>query len=142
MRPFRLGIITVALTINSIGQAIGEIRDGAAPVMVFFDWGKSEVDKQYDAALDQIVTAMGSQAGATLLVDGHSDRSGPSGANLASSRKRAEAVRDALILRGVRGDAIRVLASGENGAMITTADGVREPQNRRVDVRVELSSAR
>jgi outer membrane protein OmpA-like peptidoglycan-associated protein len=69
-------------------------------------------------------------------VVGHSDRSGPSNANRASSRRRAEAVRDYLLTHGVPSAAIRVTAAGEEAPYIATEDGVREPQNRRVDVRL------
>ena len=70
-----------------------------------------------------------------MTIDGHSDRSGASAANLASSRRRAEFVRDYLAARGIPGGAMTIRAYGESWPIIATEDGVREVQNRRVEIR-------
>ena len=70
-----------------------------------------------------------------LLIDGHSDRSGPAGGNLISSRKRAGIARDYLAAHGVAASAMRVRSFGETAPIIATEDGVREVQNRRVEIR-------
>jgi outer membrane protein OmpA-like peptidoglycan-associated protein len=69
-----------------------------------------------------------------VLVEGHADRSGPESYNLALSQRRAEAVAAALRARGVPGDAMSLQAFGETRPRVPTADGVREPQNRRVEI--------
>ena len=106
----------------------------SGPTLVFFDWGKGELSNDSKASLDKIADAY-RQAARPMTVDGHSDRSGAAPTNLRSSRKRAETVRDYLIGKGVAGSAIRVRAYGESWSIIATADGVREVQNRRVEVR-------
>lgn len=104
--------------------------------LVFFDWGKAEVSRDSAAILDQAVAAAAEQGGARLLLTGHSDRSGPPAANRAASRKRAEAVRDYLTGKGVSAAAIEIAVAGEAQPIIPTEDGVREGQNRRVEVRI------
>lgn len=106
----------------------------AGPALVFFDWGKSELGGDAKAGLDKIVERY-RQAPRPLTVDGHSDRSGMSGPNLLSSRRRAETVRDYLLRAGVPATEITVRAYGEGWPIIATADGVREVQNRRVEIR-------
>jgi outer membrane protein OmpA-like peptidoglycan-associated protein len=49
--------------------------------------------------------------------------------------RRANAVRDALVRKGVPTQAITVI--GEQGLLVQTGDGVREPQNRRVEILVQ-----
>lgn len=101
---------------------------------VFFDWGKSELTRDAQAELDG-VAADYAKSPRHLVLGAHSDRSGPSAANLASSKHRGLIVRDYLIGKGVPDSAITVNAYGETMPLIPTEDGVREVQNRRVEVR-------
>ncbi len=132
----------VAVAVVGLGAAGGALAQSpTAPVaMIFFDWGKTEIARDYWGALDQVAGAYAS-APAPIRVEGHSDRSGSTGGNLESSRRRAEVVRDYLVDHGVPRAAIRVTAVGEQAPYIATADGVREPQNRRVDVRLTAANA-
>ena len=106
----------------------------SAPAYLFFDWGKSELTTDATAILDGVV-AQYRAAPSALLIDGHSDRSGAAAGNLVSSRKRAEIARDYLAAHGIPAGAMRVRAYGEAAPIIATEDGVREVQNRRVEIR-------
>ncbi|MEM7680188.1 MAG: OmpA family protein, partial [Pseudomonadota bacterium] len=55
-------------------------------------------------------------------------------ANQRLAIKRAQAVRDALINRGVAADLIATDAKGEMDLLVDTPDNVREPANRRVNI--------
>ena len=129
-----------------VAQLLGSVSSSAqvAPptAMVFFDWGKVEIQRDYAAALDKVAAIAVSDPNARLVVEGHSDRSGPAVASQRSSTRRAETVRDYLVGRGVPATRIEVKAWGEERLLIVTADGVREPQNRRVDVRLIASGTR
>ena len=126
---------------NIILAAIGLVasaglgaQSASAPTYVFFDWGKGELSSDATAILDGVVAHYRAAPG-PMLIDGHSDRSGPAGPNLASSRKRAEIARDYLAAHGVPIGSMRVRAYGETAPIIATQDGVREVQNRRVEIR-------
>jgi OOP family OmpA-OmpF porin len=67
-------------------------------------------------------------------VTGHADRAGPEAYNLDLSLRRANAVRDALIQRGVKASGISVAGRGEAEPAVPTADGVPEAANRRVEI--------
>ena len=112
------------------------------PAMIFFGWGGPEIDRDAAATLDEIATNFAKEPGATLHIDGHSDRSGPAGVNRRTSRQRAEAVRSYLAARGVPVSAMTTAGHGEEQPIIATADGVREPQNRRVEIRFGPSTHR
>lgn len=71
-----------------------------------------------------------------LLISGHADKSGDPEYNLVLSKERAEAVRNQLIAYGVAADDITVLAFGEADPAVSTADGVKNAWNRRVEILV------
>ena len=56
---------------------------------------------------------------------------------MALSLRRANAVKDALVREGVPAQAISVIGRGEQACWCQTGDGVREPQNRRVEIVVQ-----
>ena len=66
-----------------------------------------------------------------IEVVGHTDTSGGEAYNRRLSIRRAEVVRDALMSLGARREAIETRGVGETDLAVPTADGVREPQNRR-----------
>ena len=125
----RLAIL-MALTAASASAQWGD----AGPTLVFFDWGKGELSNDSKASLDKVAELYAASPRA-ITVDGHSDKSGASASNLAGSRLRAGVVRDYLVAKGVPATAMTVRAYGEGWPIIATADGVREVQNRRVEVR-------
>jgi outer membrane protein OmpA-like peptidoglycan-associated protein len=67
-------------------------------------------------------------------VNGYTDRSGAPQFNEALSIRRANAVAAELLRRGVPRNEIVTRGFGEANPLVPTADGVREPQNRRVEI--------
>lgn len=104
--------------------------------MIFFDWGKLAITRDAEAALDDSAAAWRARPGGPVEIEGHSDRSGPAAANRRAARLRAMAVRDELVRRGVPAALIAVRSEGEERPLIATEDGVREVQNRRVDINI------
>ena len=67
---------------------------------------------------------------------GHADTSGSAAYNVRLSQRRAATVRDALVSQGVTGGAITTEGRGETDLARPTADGVREPLNRRATINI------
>src|SRR6266545_248138 len=105
--------------------------------MVFFDWDRSNLSQQALNTIKQAAAAFKSKGNARITATGHTDTSGPEAYNMALSLRRANAVKDALVREGVPAQAITVIGRGEQGLLVQTADGVREPQNRRVEIVVQ-----
>jgi outer membrane protein OmpA-like peptidoglycan-associated protein len=105
-----------------------------SPVLVFFDWGKPVIGSDAAASLDAVAASFLATPALHLNVSGHSDRSGGAPGNRRSSLQRAAAVADYLAGRGVPRSTMTIAGYGEDRPLIPTADGVREPQNRRVEV--------
>ncbi len=133
-----LAFLFVALMEVACGSVDAHAQDEAPassePVIVFFAWDRPIIDRDAAAQLDTVAAAFKRSPNARVTLVGHADRSGPDAPNLRSARKRAEAVQAYLASRGVPGAAMSVLSHGERRPLIATADGVREPQNRRVEV--------
>ena len=105
--------------------------------MVFFDWDRSNLSQQALNTIKQAAAAFKSKGNARITATGHTDTSGPEAYNMALSLRRANAVKDALVREGVPAQAISVVGRGEQGLLVQTGDGVREPQNRRVEIVVQ-----
>lgn len=108
-------------------------------LMLFFDWGRPDIRSDEVATLDQAAAAY--QPGAQLKISGFADRSGSAAVNLRASRQRAEEVRAELAKRGVPASAMAIAAYGEARPLVATEDGVREVQNRRVQIEVSGAGA-
>lgn len=102
--------------------------------MVFFDWDRSNLSPQAMTTIQQAAAAFKSTGTAVVTVTGHTDTSGPDDYNMALSLRRANVVKNALVSAGVPASAINATGVGEAGLLVQTADGVREPQNRRVEI--------
>ncbi len=84
--------------------------------------------------IDDAVATANDLGIADYTITGHADRSGAEDYNLQLSLRRADAVRSELISRGVKEGGISVAGRGEAEPAVPTADGVREPANRRVEI--------
>lgn len=106
----------------------------AGPFMVFFDWDKDEITPQASAILDNAASAYQTCGQAQVMIAGHADRSGSDQYNVGLSQRRAANVRSYLAGRGIPDGVMTTEAFGESRPLVETADGVREPQNRRVEI--------
>lgn len=102
--------------------------------MLFFDWNSAKISAESASTLDKLVARRSGQPVRYVEVRGFSDRSGPRSSELQVARRRAGAVRDYLLQHGVTQD-IRLVVPRRARPLIPTADGVREVQNRRVEIR-------
>ena len=109
--------------------------------MVFFDWDRSNLSSQAMNTIQQAASAYKTRGGARVTATGHTDTSGSPEYNMALSLRRANTVKDALVKEGVPAANITSTGVGESGLLVKTADGVREPQNRRVEIVVGVASA-
>ena len=111
----------------------------AAPVaaartfLVFFDWSKAGLTDRARQVIGDAAAARG-QGVTRIEVNGFTDRSGPADYNMQLSIRRANAVAAELVRRGVPRNEIVTRGFGEENNLVPTADGVREPQNRRVEI--------
>lgn len=111
-----------------------EVVCSPGPFIVFFDWDRSDITPEASSILDNAVSQYQSCGNAHVMLAGHADRSGPASYNVGLSQRRADAVKAYLSSRSIPDGVISTEAFGESRPRVETADGVREVQNRRVEV--------
>ncbi len=104
--------------------------------IVFFDFDSAAITPPAGRILDDVAAAYAEGKQTTVALDGHADRSGSNAYNQRLSERRADAAKAALVQRGVPVDAIATAAYGETRPRRPTADGVREQENRRVEIEI------
>ena len=109
----------------------------ARSFLVFFDFDRADLTERARQIVAQAAEASRSQENTRVEVAGHADRAGTPQYNQALSQRRAEAVAAELVRRGVARTDITVTAFGESRPLVPTADGAREPQNRRVEIMIK-----
>jgi len=122
------------LTDRTVWCVEPEMNITAPSFMVFFDWDKSDLNAVSIETIAKAAAAYRAKGGAQIKATGHTDTSGPDTYNMALSLRRANAVKDALVRDGVPERDISVVGLGESQPLVKTADGVREAQNRRVEI--------
>jgi iron complex outermembrane receptor protein len=102
--------------------------------LVFFDFNKSDLTAQATSIVDQAAKNAGPAKVTKLEVTGHTDTVGSDAYNMRLSRRRAESVAAQLEKDGIPSSEIAIVAKGKRDLLVPTADGVKEPQNRRVQI--------
>jgi OOP family OmpA-OmpF porin len=111
----------------------------AAPArsyLVFFDWDKYSLTDRARQIIAEAAANSTHVQYTRIEVNGYTDTSGTPKYNLGLSIRRANAVKAELIKDGVPANAITTKGFGDDPAhlLVPTGPGVREPQNRRVEI--------
>lgn len=102
--------------------------------IVFFDWDSDALTPEAQQILRSAADYARIGEIARIEVTGHADRSGPDSYNIGLSERRARQVSEELNRLGISSNEIAVGWRGESDPLVITDDGVREPQNRRVEI--------
>ena len=106
----------------------------ARTYLVFFDFDKADLTER----ARQIIAEAAQNAGRVQLtrieVNGYTDTAGSAAYNQKLSMRRAENVAAELVRDGVPQNEIAVQGFGDTHLLVPTETGVREPQNRRVEI--------
>jgi outer membrane protein OmpA-like peptidoglycan-associated protein/opacity protein-like surface antigen len=110
------------------------VRCTPGPYIVFFDWDKSDITPEAASILDTAISNYANCQNTQVMLAGHADRSGSASYNVGLSQRRADSVKAYFTARSIPETVISTEAFGESRPRVETADGVRELQNRRVEV--------
>lgn len=111
-----------------------------------FAQGGAALSSEAKAALDRMAEQAAVKTG-RLTLRGHSDSDGDDAANRTMSRKRAEAVREYLVRKGIARDRMTVIALGETRPVAPNAkpdgsdDSAGRARNRRVEIALAPAAA-
>ena len=102
--------------------------------LVFFDWDKYNITPEGHQILEAAAAHWKAGGAVQIQVTGYTDLSGSPGYNQRLSERRANAVATVLEQLGVPRNEMIVAGRGMNDPRVPTPLGVREPQNRRVEI--------
>jgi hypothetical protein len=140
MRSLMLGAAMLALLApaayaqSSTTAAAPPVVEAPGRYLVFFEWDKATLADEDRGVITQAVEEWRRTGSVRITVTGHTDTSGSAAYNLELSQRRAENVAAELIRQGVPAGEIVTVGRGEEQLLVPTADGVREPRNRRVEI--------
>jgi outer membrane protein OmpA-like peptidoglycan-associated protein len=102
--------------------------------LVFFDWDRADLSSRAQQIIGEAASASTHVHVTRIMCNGYTDTSGTVKYNLALSMRRANSVANELVKDGVPRDVIDIKGFGETHPLVQTGPGVREPQNRRVEI--------
>lgn len=103
---------------------------------VTFATGSASISPSFQDALDSVAASLVKYPNSIVDVYGHTDTVGSASFNQQLSERRAQAVANYLISRGVSAARLRWQGFGETQLRVATGDNVAEPLNRRVEIKV------
>jgi len=109
----------------------------ATEFIVYFGWDVAELSPLAQSFLNDVAAEAMIQNPSKIGVSGYTDTSGSAEYNIRLSERRAENVAGYLAGQGVSSGVMDIRWFGENDLMVPTADNVREPNNRRVEITFE-----
>lgn len=121
---------------NAVAQIEAAVAQPSA-YLVFFDFDESTLTPEARQIVQAVANEAQQRGYSQIVATGHTDTVGSNAYNQALSMRRAQSVKDALVNMGIPSDQIATRGEGETMPLIPTGDGVREPQNRRVEMDIQ-----
>jgi OOP family OmpA-OmpF porin len=100
-----------------------------------FEFDKTKMTPEGESVLAQAIKDVKDLTTLKIALRAHADRSGNDDYNLKLSKRRAEAILNRMAAAGISQDRLRIVeAVGESRPLVPTADGVKNPANRIVEI--------
>ncbi|MEQ9423101.1 MAG: OmpA family protein [Cyclobacteriaceae bacterium] len=110
-------------------------------VIVYFDFDKSNVGNNYGRQLAELIQYFENGGIQMLQLDGHTDSIGTDEYNMMLSERRANAVKDYLIEKGVSASQLKVVPKGESEPAVPNTSNENRAKNRRVQLKIVDTNA-
>ncbi|HSX84046.1 MAG TPA: peptidoglycan-associated lipoprotein Pal [Cellvibrio sp.] len=116
-------------------ETVNDVEEQAPlETIVYFDFDQATLKPETRALLLAHADRLKS-SGAVTRLEGHADERGSREYNIALGERRANAVRDFLVLQGVSASSLEVVSYGEERPLATGSDESSYAQNRRVELK-------
>ena len=137
LRSAAIAAGSTLLLLGAMGGAVVRSPGWDRVQETYFDWDKAVLTPEGRRVVADAAQAFQTSGRSTIVATGYTDLSGPPAYNYKLSERRAAAVKAELVRLGIPATAITTIGRGENDPLVPTADGVREPQNRRVEIQMQ-----
>lgn len=115
------------------------VKAAPAPIVIYFDFDKANIRASEQAKIDQAVKLLKDDPTAVVKLAGHTDPIGAPAHNLKLSERRANAVKAALLAKGIDAKRISTSAYGETKLAKPDLKGIAaNAVNRRTVVVIEI----
>jgi peptidoglycan-associated lipoprotein len=113
----------------------GDPADAAtSQSIIYFDFDSSSIRSEYNQSMAEHAAYLVANSGTRVRLEGHTDERGSREYNIGLGERRAQAVRRALMLQGVRGEQIATVSLGEERPAVAGSDEEALAMNRRVEI--------
>lgn len=102
--------------------------------LVYFDYDSIAIKPEFQALLDTHARFLRADKNKRVGIEGHTDERGGREYNLALGQKRAEAVRNALVLLGVSESQLEAVSFGKEKPAASGSDEAAMAKNRRAEI--------
>jgi outer membrane protein OmpA-like peptidoglycan-associated protein len=124
---------------QKLDAARSETRDADGSLVltlgdVVFDAGKASLQPSATTAIDRLAQLLGVYPERSVRIEGHTDSLGDDAANQQLSERRAAAVRDALLARGIAAARVEAVGYGETRPIADNRTESGRQKNRRIDI--------
>lgn len=101
-----------------------------------FDSNKADIKPQYMDELDNAITVLKNNPGIKIVIEGHTDSAGSDEANLQLSERRARAVMDYMVGKGIDSGRLTAKGHGESRPVAENNTAKGKARNRRIELKV------
>ena len=115
------------------GEYIEDPSAGELAAVIYFDFDSSEVRAADQAVVSRHAMQLGNNPGASVRLEGHADERGSREYNIGLGERRAQAVRQLLLIQGVSASQIATVSFGEERPAAFGSSESDYSQNRRVE---------
>jgi outer membrane protein OmpA-like peptidoglycan-associated protein len=113
---------------------MANLRWTSGTYLAFFDWNSEELTVRAQQIAREAVAFARNRNTRVIEINGHDDNSQSEFRAMALSQRRANAVADALVRLGWPLDRMCTAAFGSTQPLVPTNSGLRQPENRRVEI--------
>ena len=114
-----------------------QLNDPQSPLsvrVIYFEYDSSEIRSEYRSVIENHSEYLSENAGTTITLEGHADELGSREYNLALGERRAQSIKQQMMLLGVSSSQVRLVSYGEERPEVDGHDEVSWQKNRRVEI--------
>jgi peptidoglycan-associated lipoprotein len=117
------------------GEYLEDPSAGELATVIYFDFDSSEVGADDQQVVARHAMQLGNDPGARVRLEGHADERGSREYNIGLGERRAQAVRQLLLIQGVSTSQIATVSFGEERPAAFGSSEADYSRNRRVEIK-------
>lgn len=124
-------------TEDSTTSRFSQLDDPESPLsvrVIYFEYDSSQIRSEYRSAIEAHSAYLSENIDTTVTLEGHADELGSREYNLALGERRAQSIKQQMLLLGASSSQIRLVSYGEERPAVDGHDELSWQKNRRVEI--------